>query len=177
MAQSAFIVCVPEAEPLVSALRERFDPSAKQGVPAHITILYPFMSPHLVSEQVLADVRRTVSQVASFKFLLSKVGRFPATTYLAPNPAGPFEELTRRLVERFPAYLPYAGEQERVIPHLTVAHGNPQQASAAEAQLSAALAGRDGISSTCNEIVLLENSSGTWKTMHAFGLSPQKERS
>jgi hypothetical protein len=43
MAESAFIVCVPEAEPHVAVLRERFDASARLGLPAHITMLYPFM--------------------------------------------------------------------------------------------------------------------------------------
>jgi hypothetical protein len=40
MAESAFIVPVPEAESVVAPLRERFDASAKLGVPA------PFALPH-----------------------------------------------------------------------------------------------------------------------------------
>jgi hypothetical protein len=42
MAESAFAVSVPEAERYVGALRDRFDPTAKLGAPAHITLLYPF---------------------------------------------------------------------------------------------------------------------------------------
>src|SRR5580765_1428536 len=38
MAESALGVNVPEAEPNVGALRARFDPAAKLGVPAHITV-------------------------------------------------------------------------------------------------------------------------------------------
>jgi hypothetical protein len=34
---------VPAAEPVVSTWRERFDGSAAQGMPAHITALYPFL--------------------------------------------------------------------------------------------------------------------------------------
>jgi len=52
MAESAFIVRVPEAEPCVGALRERFDASVKLGVPAHITVLVPFMSPERITEAV-----------------------------------------------------------------------------------------------------------------------------
>lgn len=36
MSRSAIVVLVPEAEPMVRALRERFDPSAKVGVSAHV---------------------------------------------------------------------------------------------------------------------------------------------
>jgi hypothetical protein len=49
MAESAFIVRVPEAEPHVAHLRERFDPMALLGVPAHITLLYPFLSPEQIA--------------------------------------------------------------------------------------------------------------------------------
>lgn len=83
---------------MVRGLRERFDPSAEQGVPAHITVLYPFMPPELVSSEVFALVQQALSEVPAFGFELAKVGRFPATTYLAPEPAAPFVDLTRRLV-------------------------------------------------------------------------------
>ena len=171
MPQSAFIVRVPEAEPWIGALRERFDPSAAQGVPAHITVLYPFMPPGLVTEQVLSEIRQALHQAKPFDFQLSQVGRFPVTTYLAPDPAAPFVSLTRRLVRRFPAYPPYGGEHQGVVPHLTVAHGSVEEASLAEAELRAALAERGAVSSTCTEVVLLENSSGAWKEMQAFRLS------
>lgn len=171
MAQSAFIVRVPEAEPWVQALRERFDPSAKQGVPAHITVLYPFMSPELVSERVLAVIRHALGQVVTFDFQLSKIGRFPGVAYLAPEPAAAFVALTQRLAECFPEYPPYGGQHEGVVPHLTVAHGSPEEAVKAEAELALELSARGGIRSACREVVLLENSSGLWREMHAFGLS------
>ncbi len=171
VAQTAFIVRVPEAEAVVGDLRERFDPSASEGVPAHITILYPFMSPELVSGQVVDDVRQALGQMASFHFQLSRIGRFPATTYLAPEPAAAFIALTRCLVERFPAYLPYGGEHEGVVPHLTVSDGSADEASVAEAELMAAMARHGAIASTCAEVALLENSTGTWREMHAFRLS------
>ena len=172
MASSALIVCVPEAEAWVGGLRERFDPSARQGVPAHITLLYPFVAPERLSEPVLATIRQALAQVAPFDFRLSTVGRFTATAYLAPGPAAPFVDLTRRLVERFPECLPYGGEHQGVIPHLTVAHGNEVEAAIAAAALSGALAERGAIRSTCREVVLLEDSSGAWTQRHAFRLSP-----
>ena len=170
MAQSAFIVRVPEAEAWVGVLRERFDPSAKQGVPAHITVLYPFMSPEFVSEQVLTVVRQALQSAAAFDFQLAEVGRFPATTYLAPEPVAPFVGLTKRLVESFPEYPPYGGEHEGVVPHLTVAHGSPEEAAVAEAELLAAVVARGVIYSTCREVVLLENSRGLWRELYAFNL-------
>jgi len=46
---TALVARVPEAEPWVGTLRERFDPSTRMGVPAHITVLAPFMPPDRVT--------------------------------------------------------------------------------------------------------------------------------
>ena len=54
MPQSALGVTVPEAEPWVKNLRERYDPTAAVGVPAHITVLFPFISPDLITDSDLA---------------------------------------------------------------------------------------------------------------------------
>jgi hypothetical protein len=40
--KSTVAILVPEAEGLVRLFRNRYDPSAKAGMPAHITLLYPF---------------------------------------------------------------------------------------------------------------------------------------
>jgi hypothetical protein len=42
--QTAVIVPVGAAEPIVGRRRTRFDPAAATGVPAHVTIIYPFLS-------------------------------------------------------------------------------------------------------------------------------------
>ena len=54
MPQSAFVVLVPEAEPWVKDLRERYDPIAAVGMPAHITVLFPFIPPDLLTDSDLA---------------------------------------------------------------------------------------------------------------------------
>ena len=170
VAISAFIVRVPEAEPCVRALRERFDASVKLGVPTHITVLVPFMPPHSITDAVLRRVQRALSAVPSFAFSLSEVRRFPATTYLAPEPATSFIALTESLVREFPEYPPSGGEFESIIPHLTVAHGSAADAEVAAVQLAAAVRVHGPIASTCMSVALLENSSGLWKDAHAFPL-------
>jgi hypothetical protein len=61
MAASALIVKVPEAEAVVSPLRARFDATSQLGVPAHITILFPFMDPGRVSPVVLKCQQRALA--------------------------------------------------------------------------------------------------------------------
>lgn len=170
MSESAFIVRVPESEACVGALRKRFDASVRLGVPAHITLLVPFMSPGLIADSVLRDAQAALSQVPAFEFTLDRVARFPATAYLARNPAQPFVELTQALVRKFPGFPPFGGQHETVIPHLTVANGDAEEAAAAAVELGALLRLHGHIRSVCASVSLLENSSGRWKEMHVFAL-------
>lgn len=171
MHSTGFIVHVPEAEPRVDALRARFHPVARLGVPAHVTILFPFMAPERVDASVLQRVRDALAGFAAFAFTLEKVGRFPATTYLAPEPAAHFIDLTKRLAAAFPEFPPFGGEFDTIIPHLTVAHGVASEADVAQTELTAAMASGGPIQSSCDAVILIENSTGCWKPMHTFALA------
>ena len=171
MAESGFIVCVPEAEAMVGSLRERFDSSARLGVPAHVTVLFPFMSPENVNASVVRRIESVLREAQEFEFSLSKVARFPATAYLEPEPAAPFITLTESLVREFPQFPPFGGEFPIIIPHLTVAHGSATEAEVVAAELVSSLALHGPITSVCSSLVLMENSSGTWRQMHVFPLA------
>jgi hypothetical protein len=116
--RTALIVAVPEAEPHVSHLRLVHDSSAALGVPAHITILFPFAPAGEVDEDAVGEL---LAAHSAFDFSLASVEHFDdGATYLAPVPSAPFVALTRAVAERWPAYPPYEGRVETVIPHLTV---------------------------------------------------------
>ena len=142
MAETALIVVVPEAEPLVRELRTRYDESARLGVPAHITVLFPFMSPSELSPRVLGELKRLFLGQAAFGFQLGSVARFPATSYLEPHPSDPFVALTEAVWRAYPNFPPFGREFPSIIPHLTVAHGNALEATAASQAVSAGLAKR-----------------------------------
>jgi len=167
---SAFIVEVPHAEAHVGALRERYDASVRLGVPAHITVLSPFMPPARIDADVLARVHAALAAVPAFAFELAEVARFPATAYLAPRPAAPFVALTEALARAFPDYPPFGGQFDTVIPHLTIAHGDAAEAECAAAELASILHRHGPIASRCDAVTLLENSSGSWRPMHVFAL-------
>src|SRR4051812_37947925 len=50
---SGLIVEVPESESVVGHHRDALDINARGGVPAHVTVLYPFLPPHLIDDVVL----------------------------------------------------------------------------------------------------------------------------
>jgi len=116
--RTALIVPVPEAEPAVGAIRLAHDGSAALGVPAHVTILFPFAPPDEVDEAALAAL---FARFRAFDFALDRVERFEdGLVWLAPRPSLPFADLTAAVWQRWPGYPPYEGVHDEVVPHLTV---------------------------------------------------------
>jgi 2'-5' RNA ligase len=172
MPESALIIAVPEAEPLVKAWRERFDYSAGVGVPAHITLLYPFMPPGEITPAVVAELRELFAQFPAFEFALTGLRRFPEVLYLAPSPAEPFQALTHAVVERYPDYPPYGGGYSEVIPHLTIA--DMVEAGPLD-DIERDFTQRHGaqlpVRAVASEALLIENTSGRWEVRQTFELS------
>jgi hypothetical protein len=123
--ESVLLITVPAAEPAVAGHRSRFDRSAAQGVPAHLTVLYPFLPPALIDADVHAVLARLFGSVPRFRFTLDRTGRFDQVLWLGPADPAPFSALTELVSARFPSCPPYGGQYVEVIPHLTVAERAP----------------------------------------------------
>jgi 2'-5' RNA ligase len=125
---SALLVPVPEAEPLVAELRLAHDPTAAAGIPAHVTLLYPFAEPSSIGDEVLEVLRTIFAASTPFHFRLVEARWFgEEVLYLAPDPAVPFVWMTERLASRFPVHTPYGGAFDEIVPHLTVAMRGSQE--------------------------------------------------
>ncbi|HVM25706.1 MAG TPA: 2'-5' RNA ligase family protein [Candidatus Limnocylindrales bacterium] len=156
---SALFLEVPEAEPVVGAHRRRWD-SAGVAVPAHVTILFPFLEPADLDDGVHAELRRLAAGVHPFDLAFRRVGRFPDVVWLAPEPAAAVAALTDAVVERWPSHQPYGGAFEHVVHHLTVADGAPAEVlDRVEADVSAALP----ITTSVREILLVCREGGVWR--------------
>jgi len=133
--RSAVIVRLRLPEPL-ERVRVRHDPVAAEGVPAHVTILFPF----LPTDQLTPAVRRTLGRIAAgvapFEVHFARVERFPDVVWLAPEPAEPFRVLTERVAEAFPDFPPYEGLHAEVVPHLTIGHGPGRELDRLERQVA-----------------------------------------
>lgn len=112
---------MPAAEPLIATWRERFDSSAAQGMPAHITALYPFLPKERLTGAVLRRLRELCAAAPLLEVDFRRTARFPGVLYLDPEPASGLRELTASITKRWPEAPPYGGRFDEVIPHLTVA--------------------------------------------------------
>lgn len=119
--RTALIVVVPEAGG-VESWRLEHDWSAARGVPAHVTVLFPFVAAADAGPALLEELRSLFQSLPSFDAAFERVERFePGIVWLAPEPEAPFVELTERVARRWPEHPPYEGAHEDVIPHLTIA--------------------------------------------------------
>jgi 2'-5' RNA ligase len=96
--------------------------STSDGVDAHVTVLVPFLPEGRIDEGVLAELRRVFAGHRAFDLTFSRIGRFPETLYLVPEPPEPLIALTAAVYERWPECPPYEGRFPDPVPHLTVVH-------------------------------------------------------
>jgi 2'-5' RNA ligase len=166
--ESALLVPVPEAEACVRRHRFRYDSIALRGVPAHITVLFPFMPPDAITDEALHRVREVLARYSAFRFSLRRLERFPeGALYLGPDPAEPFIRLTAALVEGFPTYRPYGGAYADVIPHLTVA----QLPEAATVDEVSEIRSNLPIQCEAREVLfMVENEDRQWEMRSRFAL-------
>jgi 2'-5' RNA ligase len=164
-AMSAVIVAVPEAEPLVGGLRAALDKSAGWGVPAHVTVLFPFLPPTEIDDAVLAGLADVVGRVPAFTATFPRVGWFGGDVlWLAPEPSGLFVRLTLSVQERF-GLVPYGGAHgPQPVPHLTVGHDAPvERLRAAAAAVASGLPLRAGVASV--RVITGRRAPGAWSTL------------
>ncbi|MFD6415720.1 2'-5' RNA ligase family protein [Streptomyces sp. NPDC060194] len=139
---TALTIQLPEADPLV-----------RGEVPAHITVLYPFLHVSRIDAAVDGELRALFGRHTAFELVLAEFRRYPGVLYLAPEPAAPIGALTAELTARWPEAVPYRGifGGDGLDPHLTVANDEGPETwraayDALEARLAPLLPLRVGVS-------------------------------
>jgi 2'-5' RNA ligase len=150
----------------LARLRARTDWAAGVGVPAHVTVLYPFIPAARLVPAVRLALVRIAESLDPFDIRFERVGRFPAVVYLAPKPAAPFIALTEAVRAEFPGFPPYGGAFDEVVPHLTISEANEPIVNEAAleaiaARAAEALPARTRVSRL---EVLIETSDGRWRS-------------
>jgi 2'-5' RNA ligase len=173
--ESTLVILVPEAEGLVRSFRDRYDPAAKAGMPAHITLLYPFKPPDEIDGVVLDTLRDCFLGFPPFKFSLAAINRFPGETlFLVPKPEDPFREMTLDIWSCYPETPPYRGRYSTVVPHLTIADRTGEQRLAEVArEFEEAAQGYLPIQTEAAEVALMDSRSGRWEISTMFKLGQE----
>jgi 2'-5' RNA ligase len=167
---SGLIVEVPEAEPAVREPRSRLDGSARLGIPAHITVLFPFVPPAYLDDALVGRLAGIFSAVPAFEHRLVRTNWFDEDVlWLEPEDDAPFRSLTESVHREFPDYPPFGGQFEDVVPHLTIADRCPlTQMQSAEYLVQRHLP----INCTAMGVSLMvqRDASGAWSRATSFAL-------
>jgi 2'-5' RNA ligase len=170
--KSAVIVPVPETDQLVTWHRRALNSAAGPSVPAHVTVLYPFVPPSRISAGTIAGVAAALAGMSAFDCVFSQVKWFDdEVVWLEPRPDEHFRALTEAVCKRFPDHPPYAGEHPDTVPHLTVVDsriGDPDSKRKAAATISAVLPIRARIDRV--RLVAGDDQNGPWRTITEFTL-------
>ena len=164
--ETALVLLVPEADLAVAPWREQHDPAAARGMPAHITVLYPFMPYTEIDVRVHNNLAGIFGNHAAFALQLEHWARFPGVLYLRPEPSEPIAAMTRDVMACFPDWPLYGGAFPEITPHLTVAQTD--EAVAAELAEHVPRTVTTPISSRIDACALFDNSSGRWQQRHRF---------
>ena len=167
--RGGLIVPVPEAEAAITTLPDACVPIWQAGIPAHVTLLFPFHTSEALGSDGVAALGRLLAAWPATQAVLHGVGQFPDVLYLAPEPRAWFTNLTDALAQRY-TLQPYGGLHDDVVPHLTVTrHADP----AVLARVGATLAPCLPIVTDMREVWLMEEQTdGHWIRTVAFPLGP-----
>lgn len=158
MGELALVVPFPGLPDVITDWLERTVPTKpSHGMPPHVTVLFP-------SPGDVVGIAETLWDFAAFDVDFRQLDRFPGTLWLAPEPSAPFRDMTIALVARYPDHQPYRGAYSQVIPHLTVAQAELNEAAEAVADWLPLRARADSA-------VLLEHvQSDHWREVAFFDL-------
>jgi 2'-5' RNA ligase len=168
--RTSLLVIVAEAESAVGQLRLQFDPVARLGIPAHLTILFPFMPASEIHDDVISRLAALFHRVPAFKHTFVRTAWFgDEAVWLAPEAADVFRSLTRLVWAAFPAYPPFEGQFDDIVPHVTIAdHGALDEMQSAERAVQRHLP----ISAVTRTVTLMvEQPSGRWEAAESFALN------
>jgi hypothetical protein len=170
---SALAVEVPEAEPLVAGVRAARDPGAAEGMPAHVTVLYPFLDPADL-DAGLPRLRTLLSGVHGFDVAFTRVDHVPGVLWLHPEPDAPFRALTATLAAAYPQHPPYRGRYADPQPHLSIARRlRPEHVASALAEVRSAVDPGLPLRCAVRAVTLfVRDDAGQWRRREVLPLLP-----
>lgn len=112
---------MPAVDGLLASVADRYPDAVRHGVPAHISVLYPFLAAHRVDGDVISTLRGIFSPAPAIPVTFDLCHRDSGFVFLPPSPADPLNVLTDDVRQAWPDVVPYDGVYGEVDPHLTIA--------------------------------------------------------
>jgi 2'-5' RNA ligase len=109
-----------EVQALAVPILRKYAPDTLTRVPAHLTVLYPFVAFEQL-DTACAVLRTICAHTAPFDVTMSGYDSFPGVAFMTPLDPSPIESLFQRIFAQFPECPPYDGAFGNDLhPHMTV---------------------------------------------------------
>ena len=119
--QTGVAIPVPAANALLASVADRFPGVVREGVPAHVSVQYPFVTAGELDDRVTAMLAELFAGQPPIPVTFAQCRRRGGFVYLPADPIDEVAQLTARLRRQWPHVVPDAGLDDEVGPHLTVA--------------------------------------------------------
>jgi 2'-5' RNA ligase len=119
--QTGLVIPVQAADALLAAVGTRYPGTVREGVPAHVSLLYPFVAAAELDERVSGALGELVAEQAPMPVQLAECYHREGFVALRPDPIDGLRELISKTHRRWPDVVPYEGAYRDVEPHVTVA--------------------------------------------------------
>lgn len=116
---TSLLFLVPEAQDLFDAVGG----ATPGGIPAHITVLYPFIPPIRATQQTRDELAQLAAETDRFSVTITSLAQYEITTYLDLEPEAPIQALTHHIFDHWPNYPPYGDIDLYIQPHMALAQG------------------------------------------------------
>ena len=170
MAPTAIVVPFHDGPAVVTAHRRALTSDGADRMPAHVTLIYPFVDDADLADDEFRRLHGVLAAFAPFDVTFATFARFdgqPPGLYLEPEPAGPFFAMIAALAEEFPAFPPFGGVHETVIPHLTLGYTEDAKTlRAVEADVGRHLPVRARV----DEVAVMEHGADGWRPREHIAL-------
>lgn len=158
--RSAVILAV-DLPPALEAFRRTHAHDAPLGVPAHLTLLFPWLAAEDLDEGHRGRIARSAAELLPFDYRLATVERWPDTLYAAPLPTAHLTDLANRLAGDWPEW-PLYGDGAPFEAHVTL--GAPCDAAEEEEMFAVAATCLPAPQRASELRVIVEADDGSWHT-------------
>jgi hypothetical protein len=160
--RTGVVIPVPGADLLLARAATRSD-GVRPGVPAHVSLLYPFVPVAELHDSALGELGEVFERQTALDVEFDRCRRRDNFVFLQPSPLQPVMDLVDELRQRWPDVVPYEGRYgHQVEPHLTITLGaDAAQATAVEDLVATELP----LAATLREAWLVATRDGQW-TLH-----------
>lgn len=122
--ETGLVLALPRLDAPLRRWR-RHDPATRLGMPAHVTLIYPFMDSRAFDAAARSRVEAAIGPFGPLKLTFDRLGDFEGGVWLEPDDHGPALRLIEALTAVFPEHPPFGGAFAQIIPHLTIAQAAP----------------------------------------------------